>query len=55
MCSCITELLDELVKRDKILCLRSLLLPFCNNTFTKFNNVRVYLSYDTKTTLKSCF
>ena len=51
-------LLRELGKRDKMQGLLSILSPFCNE-FNKFNktstNVRFYLSYEIKITLKSHF
>ena len=53
------NLLNELVKRDKMRGLSSILSLF-RNKFNKFNNTRTrmldfFLSYDIKTTLKSHF
>ena len=48
------NLLNKLRKRDKMQGLPSILSLFCNK-FDKFNNTRVYLSYDIKTILKSYF
>ena len=59
MSACVLlNLLNELGTRDKMLGLPSILYLF-RNEFNKFNNksmnVRFYLSYDIKITLKSHF
>ena len=48
------NLLKELGKRDKMRGLLSILSLF-RNEYNKFNNVRFYLSYEIKITLKSNF
>ena len=58
-CSCFIESFNELGKRDKMQGLLSILSLFRNTSYklnnTGAKNVKFYLSYDSKTTLKSCF
>ena len=54
MCSCFIEFINELGKRDKMRGLSSMLSLFLQGVHES-TNVRFYLSYDIKITLKSHF